>query len=135
MTRNQFQNQFKREVVADDYLLGIIQLERVFLDTPVYRALEKLVIIKAEYSKPSCADIMNFYGRIAAMPTKYRTSISLRLTDDQARALEYRRRREHRRTASDTAWAIISVALEEEVKQVEKDRAKLTLPQRQDWEK
>jgi hypothetical protein len=46
MTRNQFQNQFKQEVVADDYLLEIIQLDRVFLDTPVYRALEKLVIIK-----------------------------------------------------------------------------------------
>ena len=46
MTRNQFQNQFKTEVVYDDYLADVLVLDQIRFNTPVYRALEKLVIIK-----------------------------------------------------------------------------------------
>lgn len=46
LTREQFQAQFSTRIVADDYLLGIMQLDGVRFNTPIYRALEKLVIIK-----------------------------------------------------------------------------------------
>lgn len=46
MTKQQFQNQFGTELIYDDYLAGILQFDQVAFNTPVYRALEKLVIIK-----------------------------------------------------------------------------------------
>jgi len=46
LTREQFQAQFQTRLEYNDYLANILQLDNVFQNTPVYRALEKLVIIK-----------------------------------------------------------------------------------------
>ena len=46
LTREQFQDQFQTRVEYNDYLAGILHLYEVFQNTPVYTALEKLVIIK-----------------------------------------------------------------------------------------
>ena len=46
LTRKQFQDQFKTQLVYDDNLASVLVLDQVVFDTPVYRALEKLVIIK-----------------------------------------------------------------------------------------
>lgn len=45
-TREQFQAQFKQEVIATDEFLDLLRLDQVIFNTPVYRALNKLVIIK-----------------------------------------------------------------------------------------
>ena len=46
LTRQQFQDQFQTRLVYNDYLANILRLDSVVRNTPVYRALEKLVIIK-----------------------------------------------------------------------------------------
>ena len=47
MTRTQFQSQFKRRVVFDeDTLTNVLCFDRIIFDTPVFRALERLVIVK-----------------------------------------------------------------------------------------
>ena len=46
MSREQFQRQFDTEIEYTDELANILQLDGVILNTPVYRAMEKLVIVK-----------------------------------------------------------------------------------------
>ena len=46
MTKQQFQNQFQTRLVYDDYLKNILQPDSIFQDTQIYRAMEKLVIVK-----------------------------------------------------------------------------------------
>ena len=44
--REQFQAQFKQQVFVTDEFLNLLRLDQVMFNTPVYRALNKLVIIK-----------------------------------------------------------------------------------------
>ena len=46
MTRQQFQNQFRTQVIYNDELADILELDQVIFNTPVYRALQLLIIIK-----------------------------------------------------------------------------------------
>jgi len=47
MTREQFQNQFKTQVTFDeDTFVNILKFEEIRFETPIFRALERLIIIK-----------------------------------------------------------------------------------------